>query len=411
MTREIPVYFDSVIVGSPIQHDSAENSNIYHLKVRVFTKYANRNGSYISDGVADQLIESATQGITPVIGFFDPETQTWASHTGPTLAKAYGYVDGFDGWQPFTDTDGVTRDYAVFSVTLFAEYFEEVKTIAGQNQSMELNPTAIEGDWAEINGEWYYVYTKAKMLGFCIIGQHEPCFSVSAFFSNEEKNNQLQEISSLLFDLKEQVEKSMNNKQGGEQPMDEFENKEEIVEEAPVEEVAPTDSATEPAENFEQAQVEEVAVEESQVEEPAAEPSEFEVLQQKYDELNTNYTAALEKINELEASVATLTEQKNNFESQNTELQAIAVKYNTLIEEQEIARKNSLVEKYEKMIGSEEIDKIRDSIKDFSYDELEGKLAIIYANKQMLSSESHKVPLPEPQESQFALLMKKYRKN
>ena len=63
------------------------------------------------------------------------------------------------------------------------------------------------------------------------------------------------------------------------------------------------------------------------------------------------------------------------------------------------------------MIGSEEIDKIRDSIKDFSYDELEGKLAIIYANKQMLSSESHKVPLPEPQESQFALLMKKYRKN
>lgn len=411
MTREIPVYFDSVIVGSPIQHDSAENSNIYHLKVRVFTKYANRNGSYISDGVADQLIESATQGITPVIGFFDPETQTWASHTGPTLAKAYGYVDGFDGWQPFTDTDGVTRDYAVFSVTLFAEYFEEVKTIAGQNQSMELNPTSIEGDWAEINGEWYYVYTKAKMLGFCIIGQHEPCFSVSAFFSNEEKNNQLQEISSLLFDLKEQVEKSMNNKQGGEQPMDEFENKEEIVEEAPVEEVAPTDSAAEPVENFEQAQAKEVAVEEPQVEEPAAEPSEFEVLQQKYDELNTNYTAALEKINELEASVATLTEQKNNFESQNTELQAIAVKYNTLIEEQEIARKNSLVEKYEKMIGSEEIDKIRDSIKDFSYDELEGKLAIIYANKQMLSSESHKVPLPEPQESQFALLMKKYRKN
>ena len=89
--------------------------------------------------------------------------------------------------------------------------------------------------------------------------------------------------------------------------MDEFENKEEIVEEAPVEEVAPTDSAAEPAENFEQAQAEEVAVEEPQVEEPAAEPSEFEVLQQKYDELNTNYTAALEKINELEASVATLT--------------------------------------------------------------------------------------------------------
>jgi len=42
--------------------------------VRVFTKYANRNGSYITDAVADQLIQSATSGMTPIVGFFDPET-------------------------------------------------------------------------------------------------------------------------------------------------------------------------------------------------------------------------------------------------------------------------------------------------------------------------------------------------
>jgi len=44
------------------------------------------------------LIASATRGDTPVVGFFDPESQTWASHTGPTLANAYGYVEGFNGW-------------------------------------------------------------------------------------------------------------------------------------------------------------------------------------------------------------------------------------------------------------------------------------------------------------------------
>jgi hypothetical protein len=51
-------------------------------------------------------------------------------------------------------------------------------------------------------------------------------------------------------------------------------------------------------------------------------------------------------------------------------------------------------------------------VKDFSYDELEGKLAVLFANKQMAGSdESKKVPLPEPeQENEFALLMKKYRK-
>ena len=55
---------------------------------------------------------------------------------------------------------------------------------------MELDPNSIEGDWAEINNDYYFVYTKANMLGFCIIGAHEPCFSVSSFFSkNDEQYN------------------------------------------------------------------------------------------------------------------------------------------------------------------------------------------------------------------------------
>jgi hypothetical protein len=54
MDREIPIYFDSVIVdSSPIQETSTDNQNLYRLKVRVFTKYANRNGSYITDEVAN----------------------------------------------------------------------------------------------------------------------------------------------------------------------------------------------------------------------------------------------------------------------------------------------------------------------------------------------------------------------
>jgi len=79
------------------------------------------------------LIASATKGDTPVVGFFDPESKNWASHTGPTLASAYGYVEYFDGWQPFTDSDGQTRDYAVFSVVLFSRYFNEANFVVGQN--------------------------------------------------------------------------------------------------------------------------------------------------------------------------------------------------------------------------------------------------------------------------------------
>jgi hypothetical protein len=51
-------------------------------------------------------------------------------------------------------------------------------------------------------------------------------------------------------------------------------------------------------------------------------------------------------------------------------------------------------------------------VKDFSYDELNSKLAITYANKQLTGNDEEvkKVSLPEPEESQFALLIKKYRK-
>ena len=111
MEKQIPIYFDSVIIDSPFQEISQTTPNIGRLKVRVFTKYGNRNGSYITEAVAEQLINSACSGSTPVVGFFDPETQTWAGHTGPTLANGYGYVKSFEGWQPLQDTDGVVRDY------------------------------------------------------------------------------------------------------------------------------------------------------------------------------------------------------------------------------------------------------------------------------------------------------------
>jgi len=55
------------------QDIQCEDSNAFRLHVAVFTKYKNRNGSYITDEYADFLIKSATRGNTPVVGFFDPE--------------------------------------------------------------------------------------------------------------------------------------------------------------------------------------------------------------------------------------------------------------------------------------------------------------------------------------------------
>lgn len=422
MEKQIPVYFDSIVVDSPIQELPNVSPNVGRLKVRAFTKYSNRNMSYITDEVADQLIKSATTGMVPVVGFFDQETETWASHTGPTLASAYGYVEDFLGWEPFTDTDGVTREYAVFSVILFTEYFEEAKKIMGQNQSMELDRDSIEGDWGLINDQEYFIYSSAKMLGFCVIGAHEPCFSVSAFFSKNDDTykNQYEKFSSLLADLKVQVEETIKMTKGGEQPMENFENNPVAVEPEAAEPTPSVEPVVEPVQEPEPAAepVAEPAAEPVQPEEPAAEPTEFEALQQQfndlqtsYNELQADYAAMVERVTELESFQTNANTELDTLRAENEQLQASLSTYEAQAVEAENARKNELVEKYEKIISGEEIDHIREQVNDFSYDELESKLAIAFANKQMAGGEVKKVPLPEPEESQFALLMKKYRKN
>ena len=411
MDREIPIYFDTIIIDSPTQEVSSEDLNACRLHVGVFTKYKNRNGSYITDEYADFLIKSATRGNCPVVGFFDPEGQEWASHTGPKLANGYGYVESFDGWTPFEDTDGVTREYATFSVILFTDYYEEARKIKGQHQSMELDPETIDGAWTEFDGEPYFVYTKGNMLGFCVIGAHEPCFSVSSFFSKNDDTykSQYEKFSSLLLGLKEKFEETQNTTKGGEQPMDENMNKE--VEE-PV--VNPAEEPTE----FENTEPDEApAAEEPVVEEPVAaeepaEPTEFEKLQQAYDTLQASFNELQTKFDEATNNISEFNATIEELKAENAKLQTAVANYQAVEAQIEVDKKNTLIEKYEKVLEEEEINEIKNKINDFSYDELEGKLAIVFANKQMTGSEepTKKVPLPEPEKSSFALLIEKYRK-
>lgn len=423
MDKQVPIYFDTII-ASPIERISEANPNIGRLKVGVFTRYGNRNGSYIKDEVAEQLIRSATAGDTPVVGFFDPETKDWAGHTGPTLASAYGYVEEFIGWEPLRDSDGETREYAIFQVVLFTKYFDEAKFISGCNQSMELNRDGIEGNWADIGGTEYFVYTKAEIEGLCVIGSHEPCFSASAFFSkkDEQYESQHEKFASILFDLKHQLEEA---EKGGELPMNEndklepeFEATEPEVQEPEQEpevqepEIEPASPEGEPAE--------EPAAEPEGEPEEASEPSEFEALQAQleelqnsYNTLNEQYSAAQAHITELENFQSEANAELETLRTQNTELQASIEQFTAERIQYENERKNALVEKYERVLDEEEIAPIREQAAKFSYEDLESKLAICFSNKNIAGGDApiEKVPLPEPPESEFALMMKKYRKN
>lgn len=441
MKRNIPIYFDNAVIMAPAEPING-SSGLNRLKVGVFYKYGNRNGSYIKDDVADMLIASATKGDTPVVGFFDPETKGWASHTGPTLASAYGYVEYFDGWQPFTDSDGVERDYAVFSVVLFTKYFNEANFVVGQNQSMELDINSIEGDWANIGNTEYFVYTKAEIMGLCIIGDHEPCFSVSSFFAKNDDTytSQYEKFSSLLADLKAKVEEAEKQPiEGGEHQMENvvnpevneptpapetFEQEPEIQEpEAPAAEPAVEEPAAEPEQ---EPVAEEEPAAEPEAEEPAEEPEgeegeepeepaaeepavDFEAqiaeLQNQLNEMTTNYENAQTRIAELENQITSASELEASLRGEIATYEAERARL-------EVEKKNALIDRYANMLDEEDLEEVRAHLDEYSYTDIESKLAIKFANKQMAGSADNKVvPLPEPVVDEFALFMQKYRKN
>lgn len=445
MERKIPLTFESVILSSPAEQVSENNPNLRRVKVRAFSKYGNRNGSYITDQMAEKLVASAID--QPIVGWYDPQTKSWAGHVGPTLAQAYGYVESFIGWEPFTDTDGVTRDYSVFSVVLFVDYYDAARQIVGSNQSMELNPETIEGDWAQIGEDEYFVFTNAQIFSFCVIGTKEPCFSVSAFFTKNENTTQFEKLKNLVFEMRKIVDECQR---GGDTPM-ENENMNPVVEEVvetPVEEVEAVSNEetvenfeavepveetvteeeveTEPVAEFEaeieteetvesvadpEVEVEEPAAEEAVVEEPAQEVN-YELL---YNELRENFEAAQARIEELEnengskaaeyaATIAALNEQISAAQAriagyEHAEFEAVQ------------NRKNDLIAVYEKNLSDDEISEIRATAKNLSYDELESKLAVVFSRKQLhQATEEVKVPLMNTRESEFAVFMAKYKK-
>ena len=141
--------------------------------------------------------------------------------------------------------------------------------------------------------------------------------------------------------------------------------------------------------------------------EEAAKDFEAQVteLQNQLNEMTTNYENAQNRIAELEAQITSASETEASLRGEIATYEAERARL-------EVENKNSLIEQYAADLTEEEISPIREEMNNFSLAELESKLAICYANKQMAGSADNKVvPLPEPVVDEFALFMQKYRKN
>ena len=181
-------------------------------RVRIFYKGMNRNGSYITDTFAEELIK--TLPYSPVKGIFDEESEDYTDHGEKrTQGRAYGVVMGPNdldfAWEKHMDEDGVEREYACANVLLWTSLYSEANQIVGKSQSMELYEPSIEGSIKFINGKRCFEYTKGCFLGLQVLGENvEPCFEGSAFFSLAELyKKMLDELKNYSFNKPEELVK------------------------------------------------------------------------------------------------------------------------------------------------------------------------------------------------------------
>ena len=161
------------------------NPVLSKARCRIFYKYENRNGTYITDEFAQKLISSLPY--TPVKGIYDNFDEDYTDHgLKRDLGRIYGIVPENPNfsWEKHLDEDEIEREYACCDVYIFTALYEEAFQIVGKSQSMELYPPSIKGDWAIINGKKLFKFEDGCFLGLQILGDDvEPCFEGAAFFT------------------------------------------------------------------------------------------------------------------------------------------------------------------------------------------------------------------------------------
>ena len=175
------------------------NEVLSKARCRIFYKYGNRNGTYITDDFATELLSSLPYA--PVKGIYEYDDYT--DHgTRRSEGRIYGIVPENPnvGWETHIDEDGVERTYACADVLLFTALYKEAEDIVGKSQSMELYEPSLSYHQEIIEGQKWIVFDKGCFLGLQVLGEDvEPCFEGASFYtlqsSIEDVIKKIEEIS------------------------------------------------------------------------------------------------------------------------------------------------------------------------------------------------------------------------
>ena len=330
--KSTPTNFVATVYGDLVP---LNNSALSKARLKIFYKGMNRNGSYITDEIAEKLI--STLPGTPIVGYFDGDKNDFLGHVEKEANRAYGFVPenmNFN-WEMSLDPDGVYRTYACTDVVLWTGRYPVASKIVGKSHSMELNPDTIEGEWVERDDEFCFEFSNAEFIGLCVLGEdYEPCFEGSSFYElNQNSKVGIKADLKEMFSLYNQIADSADENPTGGQEMEE-ENK-EVLESTPAEEetqvpaqeeevkeenenleeeqeVSEEEKPEEEAEDEEESEEEEEESEESEEEEGEEESSEEESEEEETEEPEVDLNAQLA---EKDAEIANLKEELESLKS------------------------------------------------------------------------------------------------
>ena len=159
------------------------NDTLSKARCRIFYKGANRNGTFITDAFANELV--STLHYVPVKGIYDGNDFT--DHgSARSEGQIYGIVPETNNfaWEQHLDEDGIERTYACTDVYLFTALYPEASEAIGKGQSMELYEPSLSYHFSMLEGQKYVVFEHGSFLGLQVLGDSvEPCFEGASFFS------------------------------------------------------------------------------------------------------------------------------------------------------------------------------------------------------------------------------------
>ena len=369
-------------------------------QIKVLYIGENRNRSYISKDVATEMAKTLRGA--PIVGYYKKDKQDFADHGNQLimddegihfncLTKPYGFVspDAKIWFQDFEEEDdfgnSITRTYLMTTGYLWSGQFEEAKQVledGGKPQSMELDENSLQGHWSmniKENME-FFIINDAIFSKLCILGDDvEPCFEGSAVTAPQvsasftlDKNfkhtlfEMMQELTYALkggntvADIKDKapedqvVEPVTENNSTEFTAENQVKTEESLSTEIEVNQEG-TESTFEKKDEEEQESTEEgAASEEDQDDVDDDEKSKYTALEEKFNELQSNY-------NLLEQEVEDLRNFKKNVENK---------------------QKDDLINQFY-MLSDEDKKDVIENKANYSLEEIESKLAVICFKKKV----------------------------